>query len=150
MDDPLVTLLDLLKTGWSLADPLSDTDIRFATGEYDQAATRPMVVISEVDTRNTPLTATEVECFGIYAVEAYVKVDKTTAKGAGVAKAQRWSMRAEILRILNDNSDTISDIDSMELNQNGQPIEDLEGNPEVLTWRQLVTLIYRIEVTPPS
>jgi len=105
MQDPLITLLTLLKDNWTLTGELAKENIRFSTGWIDEDFQGPQIVITSVTDMKTPQNIGYEKIFhdAVYQIDIFVPILRETGKGPGKAKANKWAMTQEVERILKAN-----------------------------------------------
>jgi len=136
MDDPMATVLAILSTDWNLSGALIKTAIRFTTGWYNQDLDVPQVAITHDSERmkevsRISLTKVNVEHKLILMVSTFSTALLASSKGPELAKAQRWSMRQEVLRVIQATPKSNDDIEVMIPDGTIRYMDDYSRKPQL-------------------
>ena len=146
MQDPLITIYDVLLAGWGGAITPAAADIKFTTLWFDKSIATPQITVTEVSTLDIPLDLGygTVRVDAVYQIDIWVSVLRATAKGVTLAKTYKWAMRQEIRRILKANHVGLTDIELLLLNDIGRSLDEPDATPPLLRFSQLVGILYDI------
>lgn len=147
MQDPAITLMAFLKSGWSLTGDLAKANIRFSTGWYNRRFEAPQVSVTLLWERDVVLglgyTKHGVEAF--YEINVWVKILKSgTGKGPGLAKKWRHEMKEHVKALLKAQLEGYTDLKVVVLDQIARPFDELDGAPPLLRFSIPVHVEYEI------
>ena len=146
MQDPLITLRNLLKDNWSLISPNSTSEIKFSTGWYDEDVLTPQITVTELYDDDEPfeLGYGTIRIYAVYQIDAWVTVELDTGKGKGLAKDSIRKMQMEIRRIFKNNLTGLEGLRYVMSNQRGRRIDEPDAVPPRLRWSKDIQVIYDI------
>jgi len=147
MQDPLITLYDVLLADWDdiTVVPVA-ANITFTTGWYDKSIATPQITVTELATVDRPLDLGygTVRVDAVYQIDCWVTISRMTGAGPQLAKEYKFAMRQEVKRILKENLTGLTDIELLILNDAGQSLDEPDGAPPLLRFSQMVGVIYGI------
>lgn len=153
MEDPKLTIKDLIKDGWNAANVSSVTP-SFSTGWFDRKATHPQITVTNPD--EMPVRGGETGYSGIKAdgsgptqtrvggllVNCWAHRDD----GSGVNPKQlTWEMSEEVERIILANFNQATDLDGISF---GDRIERIDDSVSPAVYRYECTIIFWYQKTP--
>lgn len=144
MQDPALTLVAMLSTGWALASPLDDP--RFSTGWYDKAFDNLQVTVTPIpggDNSAQQLGMRGVRVWKRYDINAWVKAENETNKGVGQAKQFLWSFQEEIKRLVKHNKTGLTDLNWLLPGPEGQ-FDEPDETPPLFRWLYTVIVGYTV------
>ena len=146
MQDPLITIYDVLLAGWGGAITPAAADIKFTTLWFDKSIATPQITVTEVSTLDRPLDLGyfNVRVDAVYQIDIWVTILRATAKGPTLAKTYKFAMRQEVKRILKANLTGLTDIDLLILNDTGRSLDEPDSTPPLLRFQQYVGVKYDI------
>jgi len=148
MEDPLVSLYAALLEQWEDAGAIvpATADIRFSTGWYDKDLDTPQITVTELSTLDRPLDMGygTVEVDAVYQIDIWVTISRATGAGPQLAKEYKWAMRQEVKRILKANLTGLGGTKLMILNDTGRSLDELDVDPPLLRFSQMVGVVYDI------
>ena len=144
IQDPAITILVALTSGWTLADPLDLSNVKISTGWYEASVTLPQVTVTEFSAVDRPfqLGYGVIRVDALYQVDVWVKILKDTDRGRGVAKSWLWALRREVETILRANLTGLTNLAYLVLNQTGRRLD--EPDRALLRFNKLVLVQYDI------
>lgn len=146
MQDPAITLMACLKEDWLLTGVLAVDKIKFTTGWFDSELVTPQIVVLEDESLSETweLGYGTLKITAMYKVEVWVSFVKTTGKGRGIAKDNRFKIVEEIRRIIKANESGLTDLWKIKLHGRGRPIDLLRNRPPRLNYSQRFTVTYSL------
>ncbi len=146
MQDPLITIYDVLLADWGGAIVPAVGDIRFNTSWLDKDIQTPQITVTEVSTVDQPFDMGygTVRVNAIYQIDIWVTVIRATDSGVTLAKTYKWAMRQEVKRILKANHVGLTDIELLILNDMGRSLDEPDATPPILRFSQMVGIVYSI------
>lgn len=105
--DILINLLKLLKDSWSLSGDLSNTQVAFSTGWYNQNIQLPQITITPLSSIKHVLTTGDTPLYQYLDkvhIDIWVRPKQDSAQSLGWAKNAEYQMRREVERILRSGS----------------------------------------------
>jgi len=142
----LISIRGVLYDNWALTGALAKANIRFSTGWLEEDAEFPHITVTEVMSLDEPfeLGYGVVRVSGTYQIDCWVQISRETAKGPGLAKAQRWAMVEEVKRILRANLTGVGDLQYVVLDQLGRSLDEVDRSPPLLRYSLQVSAIYDV------
>lgn len=149
MQDPLITLFDLFKSGWTGAGgsgDISEANTRFTTGWYDQGYEQPQLTVTELLENYEPFETGYgvVQVDAVYQIDWWITVQRATAKGPGVAKKNLWDGKEIIRTLLRANLTGLTDLRLVIMNNQGSRLDEPQASPPLLRWSLRIAVIYNI------
>lgn len=146
MQDPAITVMAALKSGWILTGALAKANIGFRTGAWMEEQENLQITVTEIDALDEPfeLGYGVVRIHARMQIDIWVKVQLVSAKGPGIALDNLWSMREHLKSILKANLTGLTGLRLLIMDQIGRRIDEPDASPPIFRWSQDVRAIYDI------
>lgn len=136
MNNPKLTLLDLLKSKWD--DISLGFTPKFNADWYDKSSEIPQITVTHVITRrkhvflSDDVTTTDRRCIGIYSIDIWTIT----------SSEQRWSIIEEINRIIKANCNAPGgDLEFGDISD-WADLDETQTHPKILRSRAQVEVLY--------